>query len=83
MGLDILCQMGPSPCGAAKNPILKNFCELVSGDNSDPCKKPRPQYYEECTVANVSASKGDMPCYPGSNKEILEKYRQWPNRITS
>jgi hypothetical protein len=83
MGIDILCAQGASPCDVIKNEILKNLCKLGGDNPASICDTPRPKYYEDCTVGEVIGSKPSMSCFPGSNQEILEKYKQWPGRITS
>ena len=83
-GIDILC-LGPvaNPCDMARDPIIRNLCNLTLGDlgKQDPCKESPAEFYERCTVANVD--RDSLDCDPGSNQQLLEKYRKWPGRITS
>jgi hypothetical protein len=87
-GIDLLCLQGASPCDVTGNSlfkrfgaIFKNLCKLLGDDPSSVCNTPRAKFYEDCTVGSVIGSKGTMSCFPGSNQEISEKYKQWPGRI--
>ncbi len=88
MGIDMICQLGPDVCDLAgpfsKNPIAKNICKIVDPDQvkEKECKKPRAQYYADCTVSSVIGMKPTMKCDPGTGLEIFEKYKRWPGRIT-
>lgn len=88
MGIDMACNLGVSPCDLGKN-FGKLACDSWERIYGKPfpltkppeCTEPRAQYYEKCIVSSTIGNKGNMPCYPGSNAQIRDKYQKWPKRI--
>ncbi len=83
-GIDLNCSLGASPCDAL--PLAKLVCDLFekgSGKSTkhSACDVPRATFYEQCVVSTVVGERPTMKCNPGSNSEILQKYRSWPGRV--
>lgn len=82
-GIDLNCSLGASPCDLL--PAAKLLCDLFEkgtgkSTKHPACDVPRATFYEQCVVSTVIGERPGMACHPGSNGEILQQYRSWPDR---